>query len=50
MKNKVYLVGCGLGDAELLTIKAYKIIKSVDVVLYDYLISDEIMDLVPKKN
>lgn len=45
---KVYLVGCGLGDVELLTIKAYNIIKSVDVVLYDYLISDEIMDLVPK--
>jgi uroporphyrin-III C-methyltransferase/precorrin-2 dehydrogenase/sirohydrochlorin ferrochelatase len=48
-KAKVYLVGCGLGDPELLTIKAYKIIKSVDVVLYDYLISDEIMDLLPKK-
>jgi uroporphyrin-III C-methyltransferase/precorrin-2 dehydrogenase/sirohydrochlorin ferrochelatase len=47
-KAKVYLVGCGLGDVELLTIKAYKIIKSVDVVLYDHLISQEIMDEVPK--
>jgi uroporphyrin-III C-methyltransferase/precorrin-2 dehydrogenase/sirohydrochlorin ferrochelatase len=47
-KAKVYLVGCGLGDVELLTIKAYNIIKSVDIVLYDYLISDEIMDIVPK--
>lgn len=48
-RAKVFLVGCGLGDAELLTIKAYKIIKDVDVVLYDHLISEEIMDLVPKK-
>lgn len=48
MTEKVYLVGCGLGDPELLTIKAYKIIKNVDVVLYDHLISDEIMALVPK--
>lgn len=47
-RSKAYLVGCGLGDVDLLTIKAYKIIKSVDVVLYDYLISEEIMDLVPK--
>jgi len=46
-KSKVYLVGCGLGDPELLTIQAYKIIQSVDVVLYDHLISDEIMDIVP---
>jgi len=38
-----------LGDPELLTLKAYSIIKSVDVVLYDHLISDEIMSLVPKK-
>ena len=49
LNSQVYLVGCGLGDPELLTIKAYKIIQSVDVVLYDSLISDEIMELVPKK-
>jgi uroporphyrin-III C-methyltransferase/precorrin-2 dehydrogenase/sirohydrochlorin ferrochelatase len=49
LSSKVYLVGCGLGDVELLTIKAYNIIKSVDVVLYDHLISDEIMALVPPK-
>lgn len=46
---KAYLVGCGLGDPELLTIKAYNIIKEVDVVLYDHLISDEIMAIVPKR-
>ena len=48
-KTKVYLVGCGLGDPDLLTLKAYKIICRVDVVLYDNLISDEIMALVPQK-
>lgn len=49
LKNQVYLVGCGIGDPELLTIKAYKIIQSVDVVLYDHLISEEIMALVPER-
>lgn len=48
MSAHVYLVGCGVGDVELLTIKAYKTITSVDVVLYDHLISDEIMAIVPK--
>jgi len=47
MTAKAYLVGCGLGDPELLTIKAYNIIQSVDVVLHDHLISDEIMAIVP---
>ena len=49
LKAQVYLVGCGLGDPDLLTIKAYKIIQNVDVILYDNLISDEIMTLVPQK-
>ncbi|WP_309499066.1 uroporphyrinogen-III C-methyltransferase [Sulfurovum sp.] len=48
MSAKAYLVGCGLGDPELLTLKAYNIIKNINVVLYDHLISDEIMALVPK--
>lgn len=47
-QTKVFLVGCGIGDPELLTIKAFKTIQKVDVVLYDHLISDEIMKLVPK--
>jgi uroporphyrin-III C-methyltransferase/precorrin-2 dehydrogenase/sirohydrochlorin ferrochelatase len=44
---RVYLVGCGIGDPELLTLKAYRIIQKVDVVLYDHLISEEIMEIVP---
>lgn len=47
-QTKAYLVGCGIGDPELLTRKAYDIIQYADVVLYDHLISEEIMALVPK--
>ena len=47
-KTHAYLIGCGLGDPELLTIKAFNTIKKVDVVLYDHLISDEILSIVPK--
>ena len=47
--SKVYLVGCGTGDVELLTIKAYNIIKSVDVVFIDHLIADEIIDIIPEE-
>lgn len=45
--TQVYLIGCGLGNPELLTIKAYKMMQAVDVVLYDNLITKEILDLVP---
>lgn len=45
---KVVLVGCGTGDVELLTIKAYKAIQRADVVFVDHLVSDEIVALVPK--
>ncbi len=45
--TSVYLIGCGLGDAELLTIKAYKAMQKVDVALYDQLITDEILELLP---
>jgi uroporphyrin-III C-methyltransferase/precorrin-2 dehydrogenase/sirohydrochlorin ferrochelatase len=45
--GKVFLIGCGPGDAELLTIKAHKAILSSDVVLYDNLISKEILKIIP---
>lgn len=45
--GKVYLIGCGIGDPELLTIKAYKTIQTVDAVFYDNLITEEILNLVP---
>jgi uroporphyrin-III C-methyltransferase len=45
--TQIYLIGCGLGDAELLTLKAYKVMQKVDVALYDHLITDEILELLP---
>ena len=48
-KGKVYLVGCGLGDVEQLTLKAYRIIREAQIVLYDHLITDEILALIPSE-
>jgi uroporphyrin-III C-methyltransferase len=47
--GKVSLVGAGPGDPELLTVKALKIIKNSDFILYDRLVSKEIIELFPKK-
>ena len=46
-KSRVSIVGAGPGDPELLTIKAYRTIKSADVILYDALVSEEILQLAP---
>jgi len=48
MKGKVYLVGAGPGDPELLTLKALKVLKHADVVLHDDLIGPEILEYVPR--
>lgn len=47
MPGKVYLVGAGPGDPELLTVKALKALKTADVVLHDALISPEILGFIP---
>lgn len=46
-KGKVYLVGAGPGDEELLTVKAADVIKSAEVIVYDRLVSDSILSKIP---
>lgn len=41
----VTLVGAGPGDAELLTLKAMRALQSADVILFDDLVSDEVLEL-----
>lgn len=45
--GKVILAGAGPGDPELLTLKAHKAIQNAQVIVYDYLISEEIKALFP---
>jgi len=45
-KGKVYLVGTGPGELELITLKGYRLVSQADVVLYDHLIPAELLDAV----
>jgi siroheme synthase len=47
IRGKVYLMGAGTGDPDLLPVKAVRVLRSAEVVLHDDTVSPEILELVP---
>src|ERR1039458_9154672 len=47
MPGKVYLVGAGPGDPELITVKGRRLLQQAEVILYDHLAPAALLDLAP---
>lgn len=48
MKGRVYICGAGPGDSGLITVRAMELVKTCDVILYDRLVGQGIVDQFPK--
>ena len=46
--GKVYLVGSGPGDSGLMTLRGHEVLKRADVVIYDRLVNDSIIAMIPE--
>ena len=44
--GRVALIGAGPGDAELITLKGARLLQKAEVVIYDNLVSDGVLDLI----
>lgn len=47
MTGRVYLVGAGCGEADLITLRGLSLLRSCDAVVYDDLLDDSLLDAVP---
>jgi len=47
--GKVYLVGAGPGDPDLISVKGVKCLKKADVILFDHLVDECLMDIAPSE-
>lgn len=48
MKGKVTLIGAGIGTGKYMTLRGYKILKNAEVVVYDRLLGEGVMDMIPE--
>ena len=47
MKGKVYLVGAGVGNKDYLTVRGKELLRSAEVLIYDALVDESLLKLVP---